>query len=85
MPESKFDHGPIKTFEVTWTNGHVEEIKAHQVILPLPDMGGMYGELATKRVDYIKFHGEIDGRWQLVLAVRAGLIDVVRDKATETL
>jgi hypothetical protein len=77
----RFDHGPLKSFEVTWTSGHVETIQAHQVTFPVPSL--FLGDLQTKHQDFIKLHGEINGRWQLILAARPELISMIRDKATE--
>ena len=28
---TEFERGEPTTYEITWTNGHVERIKAHQV------------------------------------------------------
>lgn len=82
MPD--YDHGPLKSFEIVWANGHTETVKAHQVLMPTGDLfGGLFGDTRTKHQDFIKFHGEINGRWQLVLAVRPELIHSIRDKATE--
>jgi hypothetical protein len=78
----KYDHGPLKPYEVVWTNGHVETVQAHQVMMPRP-AGLFFENVSTKTHEYIQFHGEIDGRWQLVLAVRPELVDVIRDKSTE--
>lgn len=61
---SKTDRGPLQSFEVTWSTGHVETIRAHQVTHP--GSFNMFGD--TPRVPRIEFHGEIDGRWMLVLS-----------------
>jgi len=80
--DEKFDYGPLKSYEIVWTNGHVETVQAHSVTMPHPAL--LFGvATATKTREYITFHGEIDGRWRLVLAVRPELVDVIRDKSTE--
>jgi hypothetical protein len=65
------DHGPLHTYEVVWASGHVEQIQAHQCLMPMTD-NPFLSALATdtKRVEYFKFHGQIDGHWILVLAAR---------------
>lgn len=78
----KFDHGPLRSYEIVWTNGHVETVQAHSVTMPRPAF--LYDvSTETKTREFITFHGEIDGRWLLVLAVRPELVDVIRDKSTE--
>lgn len=76
---SDFERGPLRDYEVTWTNGHVEIIKCHQVMLPTTGLA-MFGE---KGRDRYTFHGEIDGRWILILDAPAEDIRMVRDKASE--
>jgi len=56
-------------------SGHVETIRAHQVIMPsrfafAPDQPGD---------DRIMFHGEINGRWMLILAAHSADIRTVRN------
>lgn len=82
---SEFDYGPLKSYEITWANGHAETVQAHQVTMPLPELSGLMfrSDTATKMHDFIKFHEQIDGRWCLVLAVKPELVHVIRDKATE--
>lgn len=77
-----YEHGPLHTFEVIWKSGHVETIQAHQVLFPspLPELFGGPG----KRDDRICFHGEIDGRWTLILSAPEDEISTVRNvTATE--
>lgn len=76
-----FERGPLISYELVWTNGHSEVIKAHQVILPQPDFGLFGTRVRTQ--DFIHFHGEINGHWRLILTVRADDIASVRDKSTE--
>ena len=58
-PRSRSDRGPLIQWRVEWVTGLIDVIEAHQVTMPLTfsDDG------------FIQFHGEIDGRWGLVLAV----------------
>lgn len=71
-----FERGPLSTFEITWNLGHVETIQAHQCLLP--DLTGPRGP----EEQWIVFHAEVAGNWQLVLAVRERDIRSVRDITT---
>jgi hypothetical protein len=75
MALEKFDHGPLIAYEVCWNNGHVETIMAHQVILP---SSSIFGGRSWSD-DQVMLHGEIDGRWQLLLCVNASEIKSVRN------
>jgi hypothetical protein len=84
---SGYDHGPLDTYEIVWTSGHVEYIQAHQVLLPPEDSfpfklgDGVYGSTGTTtrpRRGWA-FHGEIDGHWRLLLSARAEDIRSVRN------
>lgn len=79
-----FEYGPLREYEVTWTNGHVETIKAHQVLLPQTFLWSDYMRNggAERRQRYT-FHGQVDGRWILILDAPAEDIRMVRDKASE--
>ena len=68
------ERGPLRRFEVTWENGHVEYVMAHQCLMP---MSSIFGE-QSERLRW-KFHGEVDGRWGLVLAAPDEDIRSVRD------
>jgi hypothetical protein len=58
------ERGPLQSFELTWSSGHVETIKAHQV--SYQGNSPMFGDPGRKaRID---FHGEIDGHWMLILS-----------------
>lgn len=70
-----FDRGPIRTYEIIWKSGHVEQIQAHQVLVPRPPL---FGEPPSDRDDVYTFHGEIDGQWLLILAAPAADILSVR-------
>jgi len=80
-----YDYGPLDTYEIVWTSGHVERIQAHQVLLPPDDSSpfklgkGVYGSTVTKPSRGWAFHGEIDGRWRLLLSARAEDIVSVRN------
>ncbi len=82
-----YDHGPIDTYEIIWASGHVEYIQAHQVLMPPEDLpfhlgGGLFGRTATEVKAPRRawtFHGEIDGRWRLVLHAPAEDIRSVRN------
>lgn len=69
-----FEYGPLQTYEVTWTSGHVEKIRCHQVSYS----GGSAGldvlatiGLKTQQGDRrIHLHGMIDRHWRLILSAR---------------
>jgi hypothetical protein len=71
----KYDHGPLLRFEISWANGHVEYIDAHQALMPF-DSPLLGGQDTVKRWT---FHGEIDGRWQLLLTAPEADIRMVRN------
>jgi hypothetical protein len=62
-----YDYGPIQAYEVVWASGHVERIQAHQVTLP-PDVPIFGSPVEARGPRRIMFHGQIDGKWQLVLS-----------------
>jgi len=74
-----FDYGPLRTYQVTWANGHIEYYQGQQVCLPPPELPSFFGGTATKRRDLITIHGDFDGHWRLVFAAKADLIEAVRD------
>ncbi|MET8648541.1 hypothetical protein [Nocardia aurea] len=84
---SNYDHGPIDTFEIVWRSGHIEQIQAHQVLmppddhLPFPLGGGLYTqtETQTRPRRGWAFHGEVDGHWRLILSADAEDIRTVRN------
>jgi hypothetical protein len=76
MSFEKYEHGPLLDFEVTWTNGHVERVQAHQV-LDETNSVGIFGPSATE--PRIKMHGEFDGHWQVVLVAPASEIKMIRN------
>lgn len=69
-----YDHGPLQTYEIAWRTGHVERIDAHQVTFP----GSLPAMLAARpqKNPHIQFHGEIDGKWMLILSALED--DIVR-------
>lgn len=78
-----YDYGPLQSFEITWKSGHVETVKAHQVTWPTDGLGGLIGNIAlttkTNTDPMVHFHGEIDGKWRLVLMCREGDLQCVRN------
>jgi hypothetical protein len=73
----RFDYGPLQTFELTWTGGHVERIQAHQVAYP-GNAAILFGHEPNAE-PVIEFHGDFDGRWRLVLRVHAKEIRIIRN------
>ena len=70
---AKFEYGPLDTYEVIWNSGHVEQVRAHQVLAPRPAVFGDHGTSVWM------FHGEIDGKWRLLLVARDEDIKSVRN------
>lgn len=69
------DRGPIRTYEIIWKSGCVEQIQAHQVLVP---HSPLFGEPPSARDDVYTFHGEIDGQWLLILTASAADILSIR-------
>lgn len=59
------DRGPLRPFQIVWRSGHVETIRAHQVVTP-PAFDVLFGE--EPRDKRLLVHAEIDGHWTLLLA-----------------
>lgn len=78
----RFDYGPLQTYEIIWKSGHVERIQAHQVTWPQNGMvmaRGILGTMTEVTGDgRIDFHGEIEGKWRLVLSALEDDIRTVR-------
>lgn len=71
---SEHDYGPLRTYEITWQNGHVEKVQGHQVQF---SGGGMFGEPEPKR---FTIHGMFPGRhWRLVISAPEEDVRIVRD------
>ncbi len=73
-----FERGPLLTYEVTWTSGHIETIQAHQCIMP----NRLPFDPPPTTPERVMFHGEIDGHWQLLLAAPEADIQTVRNVTT---
>jgi hypothetical protein len=74
------ERGPLLTFEVTWTNGHVERVQGHQCIAPTASLF----DPAPAPAPRWTIHGEIDGKWQLILSARDEDIRTVRNLTHES-
>jgi hypothetical protein len=60
------ERGELQTYEVVWTNGHVEQVPAHQVTWTGALLGYLFGD-KPDAPPRIRFHAEINGQWLLVL------------------
>lgn len=71
------ERGPLQTFEVMYTSGHVERFQAHQALMPsaIPHLFGV----ANDRAGRWNFHGEFDGQWMLVLSIPEAHVVSVRN------
>lgn len=74
MSYEKFDHGPLQEYAITWNDGTIEVVKAHQVMMP------EHGFLLPGREPDPNwtFHGEIEGHWRLILSAPGHRIEAVR-------
>ncbi len=80
---TRYERGPLCTYEVTWTNGHVEHVQGHQCLMPRPQFP-LLGESGMPQVPRWSIHGEFDGHWRLVLSARDEDIRTVRNLSHET-
>jgi hypothetical protein len=69
------ERGPLHRYEVTWANGHVEYIEAHQCLIPQASFLSIRDDVQPRWT----FHGEIDGVWRLILTAPEDQIRSVRD------
>lgn len=80
--ETWHNYGPLTSWEITWMSGHIETVHGHQVTYPhagLAMAGSIFGGNADTGAPRILIHGEINGRWRLVLAAREEDIRTMRD------
>ena len=63
------DRGPTSDYAITWRNGHVDHVHAHQVSWDdgFSFMSGFMGSQEPPKPKRVKFHAEIDGHWTLLL------------------
>lgn len=70
-----YDRGPLLAWEVVWRDGRTETVWAHQCLTP--NILSVHGGTAPR----VQFHGEVDGRWNLILAADDEEIVAVRNVA----
>lgn len=78
----RHDYGPLRTYQVTYRSGSIATVQGHQVLIPslgAAISSSFLGALATDKRDLLTIHGEFDGHWRLMLAVREELVESVRD------
>lgn len=73
---SDYERGPLRSYEIQWMSGHIETIRAHQVLWP-NSFGALTGGPDKPR--RVNFHGEVDGQWTLVLSALEDDIRTIRD------
>jgi hypothetical protein len=70
------DRGPLQTYRVNYKDTkQYEDFLAHQVLVP---PAGWFGD-KSPRDDFFLLHGEIDGKWQLVLAIHADKVESIQN------
>ncbi|WP_031166055.1 hypothetical protein [Streptosporangium roseum] len=67
-----YNNANLLTFEVTWENGAVEQIKAHWMLRPSSGSTGL-------QTDHITFTGWYDGVHHTVLSARPDRVRCIRD------
>ena len=65
---AEHEYGEPVEYQIMWKSGAVETIKAHQVSWPNNLRFSMFGASQGGAARTIQFHGEFNGRWQLVLS-----------------
>jgi hypothetical protein len=76
------ERGPMHAFEVAWVSGHIETIWAHEVDWPGSGFNA-FADVSVKTAERVRFMGEIEGRWTLILDARVEDIRTIRNKVTE--
>jgi hypothetical protein len=71
----RHDYGPLISYQITWKSGHIETIQAHQVL----HMGGHSDFMRPDMPARVRFHGEFDGRWRLVMDAPGDEIHTIRE------
>lgn len=77
-----YDYGPIQTYEITWKSGYIETIQSHQVTWQGGASGlGALFDVAVRTGDEerVRFHGQLDGHWRLMLDAPAADIATIRN------
>ena len=71
------ERGSLVQYQIIWKSGYVEEIQAHQVTT----RGGpsFLAPSPLDKPEVVMFHGEFDGRWQLVLSAPMDDISTIRN------
>ncbi len=67
---STYEYGPLRPYQIIWRSGHVETVMAHQVTLPQLGsfISAYFGTAETApRASRLTVHGEVNGRWTLIL------------------
>lgn len=86
---SDYDHGPLRTYRITWRSGQAETVQGHQVLFDshrLSSMAGFSalfgGTAAGTRSDLpprFTIHGSFDGHWRMVMTAPEEDMLSVRD------
>lgn len=69
----EYDNGPLQTFEITWLNGHVEQVRGHQVTTT--GGGGILGPGPRR----FTIHGDIHGHWRLIITALEDDVRIIRN------
>lgn len=81
-----YDHGPLRTYEITWKSGHVERVPGHQVMFDSmrPGFGNLTGGALGTAVSHDRpprftIHGQFGPHWRLVLTALESELVSLRD------
>ncbi|MFE9328361.1 hypothetical protein ACIHDR_46815 [Nocardia sp. NPDC052278] len=61
-----FDYGPLDTYKITWSDGRITYLQAHQITVPHPVSTSIFPGRNKGRWT---IHSQIQGRWTLILTV----------------
>lgn len=74
---SEHAYGPLRTYQITWKSGHIEEVQGHQVHITGGD--DMFGH-NTRRPVRFTIHGMFPGRdWRFVISGLEDDVLTIRD------
>lgn len=76
-PLPTYDPGPLQTYEITWTSGHVETVQGHQVSWPAN--ASMFSTPGQVRPSRVVIHGYFGSHFRLVLSALEDDIRTIRN------
>jgi hypothetical protein len=75
--DEKYEYGPLRTYQITWKSGHIEEVQGHQVMISGGD--DLFGQ-STRRPVRFTIHGMFPGDdWRFVISGLEDDVICIRD------